>query len=181
VLLRYVCGKSSSYVGIKIGFTTLENFSMPNCRKHLIGGVGAGVVLLIVLQRLQPISLLGLGEGLICALAGSLFPDIDIKSKGQKYFYCVILLVMIVLIIKHQFSLLATCSVMAVVPMLVRHRGIFHRLWFVILFPLTVWYVISLSVPAISEIILFDAFFFIAGSISHLWLDFGFWRMLQLR
>ena len=154
---------------------------MPNYKNHLIGGVGAYAVLLIVLQRIQPISLLSLGEWLICALAGSLFPDIDIKSKGQKYFYYAMLLVMIVLIIKHRFSLLAICSVMAVVPMLVRHRGIFHRLWFVILFPLTMWYVISVSVPTVSKIILFDVLFFIAGSISHLWLDFGFWRMLRFR
>jgi len=88
---------------------------------------------------------------------------------------------MIVLIIKHQFSLLAACSVMAVIPMLVRHRGIFHRLWFVMLFPLTMWYVTSIFVPIESKIILFDVFFFIAGSISHLWLDFGFWRMLRFR
>ncbi len=154
---------------------------MPNYKNHLIGGVGAYTVLLIVLQHIQPIPLLSFGEWLICALAGSLFPDIDIKSRGQKYFYCAILLVMIILIIKHQFSLLAVCSVMAVVPMLVRHRGIFHRLWFVILFPLTMWYVISISVPIVSKIILFDVLFFIAGSISHLWLDFGFWRMLRFR
>ena len=154
---------------------------MPNYKSHLIGGIGAYTILLIVLQRIQPILLLSAGEWLMCALAGSLFPDIDIKSKGQKYFYCVMLLVMIVLIIKHLFSLLAICSVMAVIPMLVRHRGIFHRLWFVILFPLTMWYVVSISVPTVSKIILFDVFFFIAGSISHLWLDFGFWRMLRFR
>ncbi|HEB41982.1 MAG TPA: hypothetical protein ENI08_03115 [Candidatus Dependentiae bacterium] len=155
---------------------------MPNYKKHLIGGLGAYAALLIILQRIiQPVSLLSAGEWLVCSLAGSLFPDIDIKSRGQKYFYRVILLVMIFLIIQRQFSLLATSSVMAVTPMLVRHRGIFHRLWFVILFPLAIWYIVSLSVPTISTILLFDILFFIAGAISHLWLDFGFWRMLRFR
>jgi len=155
---------------------------MPNYKKHLIGGLGAYAVLLIILQRtIEPISLFSAGEWLVCSLAGSLFPDIDIKSRGQKYFYRVILLVMIFLIIQRHFSLLATCSIMAVTPMLVRHRGIFHRLWFIILFPLTIWYIVSLSVPTISRILLFDLLFFIAGAISHLWLDFGFWRMLRFR
>ncbi len=156
---------------------------MPNYKKHLIGGLGAYAALLIILQRIiiQPISLFNAVEWLVCSLAGSLFPDIDIKSRGQKYFYRVILLVMIFLIIQRNFSLLATCSLMAVTPMLVRHRGIFHRLWFVVLFPLTIWYIVSLSVPTISKILLFDLLFFIAGSISHLWLDFGFWRMLRFR
>jgi len=154
---------------------------MSNYKSHLVGGVGAYAILLIVLQRIQPVSFLSLGEWLVCALAGSLFPDIDIKSKGQKYFYYVMLLVMIILIIEHLFSLLAMCSIMAVTPMLVRHRGIFHRLWFVVLFPLTMWYAISIFVPTVSKIILFDVFFFISGSISHLWLDFGFWRMLRFR
>ncbi len=155
---------------------------MPNYKKHLIGGLGAYAALLIIFQRIiQPVSLFSAGEWLVCSLAGSLFPDIDIKSRGQKYFYRVILLVMIFLIIQRQFSLLATSSVMAVTPMLVRHRGIFHRLWFVILLPLTIWYIVSLSVPTISTILLFDILFFIAGAISHLWLDFGFWRMLRFR
>jgi len=155
---------------------------MPNYKKHLIGGLGAYAVLLIILQRIiEPISLFSAAEWLVCSLAGSLFPDIDIKSRGQKYFYRVILLVIIFLIIQRHFSLLAMSSIMAVTPMLVRHRGIFHRLWFIILFPLTIWYIVSLSVPTISTILLFDLLFFIAGAISHLWLDFGFWRMLRFR
>ncbi len=154
---------------------------MPNYKKHLIGGVGAYAALLIILQQIQPVSLFSAGEWLVCSLAGSLFPDIDIKSRGQKYFYRVIFCVMIFLIIQRHFSLLDTCSVMAVTPMLVRHRGIFHRLWFVILFPLTVWYIVSLSVPTISKLLLFDMLFFIVGAVSHLWLDFGFFRMMRFR
>jgi len=154
---------------------------MPNYKKHLIGGLGAYAILLIILQQIEPISLFSAAEWLLCSLAGSLFPDIDIKSRGQKYFYRAILLVMIYLIIQRQFSLLATSSLMAVTPMLVRHRGIFHRLWFVILFPLTIWYIVGLSVPTISKILLFDLLFFIVGAISHLWLDFGFWNMLRFR
>lgn len=154
---------------------------MPNYKKHLIGGLGAYTLLLIAVQHIKSISFFCSGEWLLCALAGSLFPDIDIKSKGQQFFYCLLLFIMLVLIIYHQFSLLAMCSVISIFPILVRHRGIFHRLWFVILFPLVVWYSITIFVPTISGILLFDTLFFIAGAVSHLWLDFGFWRMLRFR
>lgn len=153
---------------------------MPNYKQHLIGGLGAWAALLILLQQLQSVSLLNASEWLICSLAGSLFPDIDIKSKGQKYFYRVILLVFIFLIIQQQFLLLAPCSIMAITPLLVRHRGIFHRLWFIICCPLGFWYIASVAAPAISRLLLFDIVFFIVGAISHLWLDFGFWRMFRL-
>jgi membrane-bound metal-dependent hydrolase YbcI (DUF457 family) len=153
---------------------------MPNYKKHLVGGVGVWATLLMLMQQVYVVSLLSASEWLICSLAGSLFPDIDIKSKGQKYFYRVILLVFIFLIIQQQFVLLAPCSIMAIVPLLVRHRGIFHRLWFVILCPLAFWYIACLSSPVMSRPLLFDVIFFIAGAISHLWLDFGFWRMLRV-
>jgi len=67
---------------------------MPGYKGHLVGGTVAygllffGLVGVVVKQP----SMLTAGEWLLFALAGSLFPDIDIKSKGQKYFYYVIFL-----------------------------------------------------------------------------------------
>ena len=151
---------------------------MPGYKGHLVGGTVAFGVTYILVRSWCP-SLLTAGQWLGCALAGSLFPDIDIKSKGQKYFYWVILLAVITIIMQRRFEWLAIVSVLSVVPMLVRHRGIFHRLWFVIALPMALWFGTSFYFPVVAKQLFFQTLFFIAGAISHLWLDLGFRRMVR--
>ena len=151
---------------------------MPNYKAHLVGGfVVYGIVVCALSQNCT--SLFTAAEWLGCALAGSLFPDIDIKSKGQKLFYSIFLVLFLFLIFAQKYRLLAGASVLSVVPMLVRHRGIFHRLWFVIGAPFALWFLLSVHAPYLANILLFDTVFFVAGAISHLWLDFGFRRMMR--
>ncbi len=119
-------------------------------------------------------------EWFLFALVGALFPDIDIKSKGQKWIYWFLLLVLIALIGKGRLDVVAFLSVLSVTPMLVNHRGLFHRLWFVVCIPLCAWYIASLSFPFIKQTLLFDTLFFIAGAVSHLWLDMGLRKMFRL-
>ncbi len=146
---------------------------MPNYKGHLIGGIAAyGLLLCALLGTIKP-SLLTASEWLLFAFAGALFPDIDIKSKGQKYFYYVVLFVFVILVIRQRFEVMACCSFLIISPMLVNHRGIFHHPWFVIAMPLIVWIIISNVVPSISQHIFFDMLFFIIGALSHIWLDFG--------
>lgn len=162
---------------------------MPGYKGHLAGGC---VVYGLMLGALYGVSYEALAKydycasllvalrWLFCALAGSLFPDIDVKSKGQKYFYWVILGFFLLLIIERKFKLLAVSSVVSVFPMLVKHRGIFHKTWFVILAPLGFWALIGTYAPEYSRTLLFDTMFFIAGALSHLWLDLGLKRMLRI-
>ncbi len=153
---------------------------MPSYKEHLVGGtVSFGAMLLIVSRWYYPTAPTTI-EWLFCSLAGSLFPDIDIKSKGQKYFYWCILIALVIISIKKRFDILVGCSVISVMPMLVKHRGIFHRLWFVIGFPLLLWFLISLQFPQLRLMILLDVIFFISGAVSHLWLDMGLARMLRI-
>jgi len=63
---------------------------MPNYKGHLAGGVVTYCVVLCALVGTAP-SFMTAGEWLLFTLAGALFPDIDIKSKGQKYFYYLVL------------------------------------------------------------------------------------------
>ncbi len=150
---------------------------MPNYKTHLAGGsIAFAITLLCVVPHYQP-SAITMAEWLLFALAGSLFPDIDIKSKGQRYFYWIILLLLILLSIKKKFGLLTITSIIAVFPLLVKHRGIFHRLWFVVGAPLCIWYLASLQFPALQTGLRLDVFFFITGAVSHLWLDFGLLKM----
>ncbi len=153
---------------------------MPNYQTHLAGGALAfAAALVCVVPYAQP-TVLSAGEWLLFTLAGSLFPDIDIKSKGQKYFYWMILILLLILTYTKRFIPLAIISIVSMVPLISKHRGLFHRAWFVIAAPLGVWYVLSLQYPPLKMALLFDMLFFIAGALSHLWLDMGLRKMIKI-
>src|SRR5689334_4118409 len=99
-------------------------------------------------------------EWLVFVLAGSLFPDMDVKSKGQNLFYAIIFCVFIMLILHGCYETVALLSVLALIPMLVRHRGLFHAWWFVLAFPFVLGFIISYCMPEYTRAIMFDAGFF---------------------
>lgn len=149
---------------------------MPGYKGHVVGGCVAGGVLLVLLQQYCTSPALAL-QWLVCCLAGSLFPDIDVKSKGQHYFYWIIIAVLCVCIVRRNFYALSVCSVLALMPMLSRHRGLFHRGWFIIVLPLTIWMMGMHYHPAYATYFFKHTLFFITGALSHLWLDQGWHRM----
>jgi hypothetical protein len=152
---------------------------MPNYKGHVLGGmVVYGVLFCAVASILHP-SFITACEWLLFTLAGALFPDIDIKSKGQKYFYYLIFVLLAVLAVHQQFATIACCSFIVITPMLVRHRGIFHRSWFIIAMPIVAWALASFSFPSFSASLFVNTLFFIAGGLSHIALDMGFIRMMS--
>lgn len=153
---------------------------MPNYKGHIAGGVGSFCITLAVVTQYCCPSALTVLEWLGFSIAGALFPDVDIKSKGQRYGYWLIVLLLVTLLLRKRFEMLMSVSIIAMLPMLAKHRGLFHRTWFVIALPLGLWYLVAREFPAISQELLFDALFFITGAISHLWLDLGIRRMLRL-
>ncbi len=154
---------------------------MPGYKGHLVGGALAfGVLFFLARLVVQP-TWLTTAEWLGFALLGSLFPDIDIKSKGQKIFYWFVMVLFIVLIAQRRFQLLSYVSILAVIPMLARHRGLFHRLWFIIGMPTVAAALIVNCSPKYATPVFFDTLFFIGGAISHLWLDLGFSQMVKRR
>ena len=153
---------------------------MPNYKGHLVGGFAVYCIVLVMLIGTVP-SLVTAFEWLLFALAGALFPDVDIKSKGQKYFYYLVFVIFALLAYKGRFQVLSCCSFIIITPMLTRHRGIFHSTWFVVSVPLVVWMVMSMLYPKLAGPFFFDTFFFITGALSHLFLDRGFSRMFRFR
>ena len=152
---------------------------MPNYKGHLVGGVVAYALFLGAFIGITKPSLLTASEWLFFTLAGALFPDIDIKSKGQKYFYYAVLLFFIVFAAQQKFEMLGCCSFIVMIPMLVRHRGIFHNPLFVIVVPLCVWGIVSSLKPGLSHRFFLDILFFIVGALSHIWLDLGTSQMMR--
>jgi hypothetical protein len=143
---------------------------MPSYRGHLVGGL---VTYIGILQLCKNMHLSGfmIAQGLIFCLLGALFPDIDVKSKGQKVFYSILLLLLCFLLYKKMYCLFAVMSLLGIIPILVRHRGIFHHVWF--LFSMAV--LSSLAIKSwcgtVENMMLYNCWFFFAGTVSHVVLD----------
>jgi len=116
---------------------------------------------------------------LLCAVAGSLFPDIDIKSKGQRFFFSCMIPLYIILYIRAYYLLCGGLAFVALLPTFVSHRGIFHRLWFIIVITCIVALATTHIFPSHKELIKIGAVVFIFGSLSHLLLDFGLRGIFQ--
>ena len=139
---------------------------------HIVGGVAVWFVF-IYLLRSNILSVFTLGICLICAVAGSLFPDIDVKSKGQKLFYGIMAPAYIFLFVQGQYALCFVVGLCALLPMLCTHRGLFHRWWFLIAFSGLWGLAIIRMFPQNTDLVGMGTLFFILGCLSHLWLDFG--------
>ena len=147
---------------------------MAGYKGHIVGGVVAYALLFFILKH-QTDSLLVYAQWFGCALAGALFPDIDVKSKGQKYFYWLVLAAVLYLICSLRFEMIAVISVLSITPMLSKHRGLFHEPWFVIMIPLLLWLCVLSWYPQAAQQAFLAMIFFIVGALSHLFLDRG-WR-----
>ena len=156
---------------------------MPMYKEHLLGGFAAGTALLFIVSNtsVHSVPLFNSIEWLLCALAGSLFPDVDIKSKGQKLFYKLIILLILLALYKGHLNLAVYLALFSILPMLVHHRGIFHCIWFLVAFPLIAAAVASIYIPAYYYSLFYDAAFFIVGALSHLLMDFGVKGLIKMR
>lgn len=148
---------------------------MPNYKTHVWGGVAAYALVLYLFLLLRIMVYPSLFQMLFwfgCAVAGSLFPDIDIKSRGQQYFYRLLFLILLFCMnIKH-FTAVCACGILAIIPLLVKHRGLFHQLWFLVGAPFLMSFFLIQIFPSQKIHILTGIFFFVIGCISHIWLDF---------
>ena len=150
---------------------------MPNYKGHLVGGCAAFVIVYIMAIQVfgQPTYSKEqfLSYGALCLL-GSLFPDIDTKSKGQRIYYMGLALMIIWAILFKQWNILAILSLLSLLPLLVSHRGIFHHAWFVVLAPLVVPLMLAYNNPSFSTPSIMAYTYFVTGALSHLILDRGF-------
>ncbi len=72
------------------------------------------------------------------AVIFGLFPDIDIKSKGQLLFYRLFFVLDLVLLAAGQYREAALLGFLALLPILSRHRGWTHTVWAMVLIPLPI-------------------------------------------
>jgi hypothetical protein len=151
---------------------------MPGYKGHLAGGFFVFVVLMLLLSHCNPTACTAL-QWLSCALAGSLFPDIDVKSRGQNWFYWALFAIFLWLFACKSYFLLSILAIISLIPLLVRHRGLFHKLWFIGMLAAGILCGVAAWAPAYFTMAAFDVLFFCAGVISHLWLDLGIRKMIR--
>ncbi len=146
---------------------------MPNHRTHLVAGLASAAALIYVLNHINANLFQAMWHMPLCiglALTGSIFPDIDIDSKMQRLFWPVIAIVLFAALLKSKFYLFFILVACTFLVMLIKHRTITHRYWFIIGFPLALaWYLATMKVQ--SPFVYICALFFIIGACSHIFLD----------
>ena len=152
---------------------------MPGYKGHVIGGACA-FGLLFYFGAPHAVSHSTFVEWLLCATLGSLFPDVDINSKGQKIFFSFLAVALVLLAFYGRWFACGMLGLFSCLPILIKHRGLFHKWWFIIGLPLSSMLILSYYHPDYRTVILWDTYFFVAGIISHLVLDFKF-RLLFSR
>jgi hypothetical protein len=150
---------------------------MPGYRAHIFCAVLLyGLLVLCIGAFLK--SYLVLSGGLCAIIAGALFPDIDIKSKGQHYLYWIYAATLGLLLLLHWrhpkqlwTDLIICLAVLTIAPMLGRHRGITHAPLFVLALGATFWIISAGFYPQYTAHFFFYSCCFVLGALSHIWLD----------
>jgi membrane-bound metal-dependent hydrolase YbcI (DUF457 family) len=147
------------------------------------GHIAGGIVTYIVMSKLplvppdSPVTTHALLFSM--TLLGSLFPDVDIKSMGQKVFYHLLALFVIFCLIQKKWVALIMMSLLGLIPLVSKHRGITHNPYFLIIAPFVLHPIISHVIPVAQDFPRHYHLFFIAGAFSHLILDYGFVRFFK--
>ena len=156
---------------------------MPTYRFHILGGAAAFGLLHVAAERFIPSyqshSWTVLASFLAIAMLGSIFPDIDVKSNMQKIFIATMVIALPVAFFMQKYYVLATLIAISAGLVIIRHRGLTHRAWFLVAFPLLVGFYLSYRCPSNTELIYSACLFFSAGGLSHLALDFGITRFFK--
>lgn len=84
---------------------------------------------------------------LALALLFGLWPDVDTNSKGQRVFYSIFFVTDLFLIVTEQFRAAAYLGLVALLPVLSRHRGWTHTWWAMLLIPSPLLLLPYLHVP----------------------------------
>ena len=143
---------------------------MPSYRVHLVGGL-LTYLLIIQVTKYADLSHYTILQGLVFCLLGALFPDIDVKSKGQKVFYTLLLVLLTYLIFYQKYCMFVVMSFLGVIPILVRHRGVFHHIWFLAAISCAGSLAVKSTCGYYEQVMLTNCWFFFAGAVSHVVLD----------
>ena len=112
---------------------------MPSGRKHIFGGILFILLFIHILSHYyyRP-SLFNIIIYISLGILFALWPDVDIKSIGQRIFYTIFLFTDIYLIVAGEFKVAAFFGLIIILPILARHRGWTHSVTAMFLVPLPI-------------------------------------------
>lgn len=154
---------------------------MANWRGHVVGA-GACAVGYIALLEVAPFNIVEQTHGLlsdwqmlvglfVIAILFGLWPDVDTNSKGQNIFFGIAFVADILLIVNGRLEAAAYLGLIAMTPVLAKHRGWTHSKWAMVLVPAPLVIIPYLYRPSVllPAILLYGAA--VVGYFSHLLLD----------
>ncbi len=144
---------------------------MPTHKTHLFVGFLTYILVLYGVLFLGPLALERKIELLIYTLIGSLFPDIDTKSKIQRIIYCMVFILMLMLFYLKHYVTGTIVGIVSCLPLMVHHRTLFHSRYFLVFLGMSVVVYTGLFHATYTYRILYNTIFFLAGVTSHLWAD----------
>ena len=146
---------------------------MAGYKGHIAGGIILMMIVLnLVFYAFTSPSWIEIILYMLLAIMFALWPDVDIKSKGQKLFYILFFITDLYLIIVQKFEAAAFLGLFIIIPILSKHRGWTHSIPAMILIPSPI-----LIYPMISggtmEFFAGVPYYFaaITGYFSHILLD----------
>lgn len=155
---------------------------VPGYRGHLVGGVVAYGLLMGILYMMRPSCITMIGW-CIATCAGALFPDVDTKSRGQRYFYTVVVFFLLMSLwramqVPHEVRLdiILGIVIIALLPLLSRHRGFTHNPKFIVGMVFALWIILPSLFPTHASMLSLYVLFFGAGALSHILLDRGLFK-----
>ncbi len=154
---------------------------MANYKGHLAGAVAVNTIYVIALSSL-PGELLEKTGGIlndwqlvagmfVVSMLMGLWPDIDTNSKGQDIFFGIAFAFDILLISQGYLEAAAYFGLLAMTPIVGKHRGWTHSKWAMILVPLPMVLVPYLNKSTILATYLIFYGAAVGGYFSHLLLD----------
>lgn len=120
-------------------------------------------------------------QGGMFMLLGGLFPDIDTASRGRRFFSLILLIFFVGSLLSKFYLTAGLLLAVIVVLLLVRHRTIFHNVYFLATLTLLFCWVSSLFFPNSWSGVAINGGFFLAGCVGHLVADFGFFKVFDNR
>lgn len=122
---------------------------MSGYKGHIAGGTVAGVAYAAVITSVVEVANFNVSFGLkdqwlfpailvTLTILFGLWPDIDTNSKGQDIFFSGMFLLNLYLIYEKQYQLSAFLGLLAMLPILGKHRGWTHNRLFMFLIPLPI-------------------------------------------
>ena len=97
-----------------------------NFRGHVVGGTVVGFSMSAMVIATSPANVFAAGIAFLSTILMSLFPDLDVASVSQRWFYRVIFVLLIALYLTDQMEGFVILTFLSFLPLIDKHRGWTH-------------------------------------------------------